>query len=366
MTDNEPNQLKVKNHVRCHSRFLGILPTKYQSEDSNTLAIAYFSLSSLELLQSINQVFKPLEIEHFIEYIYAHLIETEKYAGFRGSLNYSATESSIELAATCFAFQCLLILKDDLKRVPVDKVMRTVSACQASDGGFKNTLIAERSMDLRYCMIATTISKILLRNVSKIETYINVQKLKDFVFCMQNFDGGFGMCSGDESHGGMIFCAVDTLALLEDNQLKKMDNGNRFKALLDFLAHRQISYDQYNVSELKENEYADVDDNGGFNGRLNKYADTCYMFWTLGSLNLLKYDHIVDADAAVKFLLNKTQNGFMGGFNKTIDPDEIPDPLHSFLGLAALSILGHSQVGELNAQFVIPQSSYNHWLELDL
>lgn len=363
------NPLKVKHHIRCHSRFLGILPSKFQSEDSNTLAIAYFSLSSLELLNALNTVFTHTEKLSLIDYIYKHLVETETYAGFRGSLTYlPQTESSIELAATCFALQSLLVLGDDLNRVPIRKVIQTVQECQTTDGGFVNTLVSARTSttaaahDLRYCMIAATIVKILLKDTSAITAAINVNALTKFIKSLRNFDGGYGMRAGDESHAGMVFCAVDALTMINDEPL-----NNENDPLIDFLVHRQIQYNEYNENELLQNEYAAVADNGGFNGRVNKSGDTCYVFWTLASLNLLQSDSLIDKHAAMKFLLNGTQNTFMGGFNKTADnEDELPDPLHSYLGLAALSILGHEQVGKINTQFAIPESSFKHWQTLPL
>lgn len=363
------NPLKINHHIQCHSRFLGLLPAKFQSEDSNTLAIAYFSLSSLELLNALDTVFTHSEKRSLTNYIYKHLIETDNYAGFCGSLTYLPhNESSIELAATCFALQSLIVLKDDLHRVPIHKIIRTIQECQTEDGGFTNTLTSahtfstNEALDLRYCMIATTIIKLLLRDTTSIAKTIDVNSLITFISNLQNIDGGYGMRSGDESHAGMVFCAVDALAMISDNN-QHYDNN---EALIDFLVHRQIWYDEYNKTELSHNAYADIADNGGFNGRLNKAGDTCYVFWTLAALNICSKDSLINKEAAEMFLLNGTQNNFMGGFNKTANSDELPDPLHSFLGLAALSILGHEKVGKINTQFVLPESSYKHWQSLSL
>ena len=359
-TEVNESRINVKMHTMCHKRFLSLLPSKYQSEDSNTLAIAYFSLASLELLGTLQSTFHAEELESFIDYIYSHYIESHTYAGFRGSLTYNEDEESIELAATCFSLQCLLILVDDLKRVNVEKVMAFVSRCQMESGGFTNVLGSEHEKDLRYCMIAATVSKILMGDSNRIGDYIDVVSLEKFVHSLQNYDGGFSMCRGDESHCGMVFCATDALNLIDH----RFDINGTTMDLLDFLVHRQVDFGKFNETELQESPYADIDDNGGFNGRLNKYADTCYVFWALGSLRLIGCDHLIDTEAAKYFLTNKTQNLKMGGFNKTTDPDEFPDPLHSFLGLAALSILGHPDVNNINCQFVIPETSYEHWKSL--
>lgn len=366
--ENLGEELNLKKHAQCHKRFLSLLPSKYQSDDSNKLAIAYFSLASLELMNLLHETFSEKDIAGFIEYIYLHLIEDEIYSGFRGSFIYIKDRTSIDLASTCFALQCLIILRDDLKRVNNNKILNFLQACQLSDGGFTNMLNSEYTKDVRYCMIALTIFKILKKNRPEyqISDYIKIQKLREYIYSLQNYDGGFPMYKGDESHGGMVFCAVDSLSLLGDFQYSQLGAASsskyqQIKSLVDFIVHRQINFGKYNNLEFEENEYADLDDNGGFNGRLNKYGDTCYVFWSLASLELLGYSKLIDSNAAKKFLLEKTQNLFMGGFNKTTDSDEFPDPLHSFLGLAALSILKYPKLGTINCELVIPESSCKYW-----
>lgn len=348
--------LNINKHTLCHKRFLSLLPSTYESEDSNKLAIAYFSLASLQLMNTLEKSFTQEEIQSFIKYIYAHLIETDEYSGFRGSLIYNNNEFSINLASTCFAIQCLLILGDDLSKLNKFKIMNVIHDCQMENGGFGNTLNASEDKDLRYCMIAITICKILCKCNNIIEKHINIKSLKSYVIKLQSYDGGFSMSEGDESHSGMVFCGVDTLSIINE----KLDSNN-LNLLIDFLVHRQIFFNEYNQLEYDMNEYADLNDNGGFNGRLNKYGDTCYVFWCLSSLKLLGYEKYIDGQKSIDFLINKTQNQKMGGFNKTSDSDEFPDPLHSFLGLAALSILNYEGVQKLNCELVIPETAYCHW-----
>jgi geranylgeranyl transferase type-1 subunit beta len=356
------NDLDIKRHTLFHKRFISLLPSKYQSEDSNKLAIAYFSLASLELLGTLNDAFSNVELNSFIEYIYSHYIETAENAGFRGSLTYLNDEQSIELAATCFSLQCLLILKDDLSRLNKSKIMNFVKNCQVLNGGFTNILNSNESKDLRYCMIASTISKILLKSDNEISKILNLENLKKYILKLQTFDGGFSMCLGDESHGGMVFCAINALCLIQSAEnLSTLIGISNYNKLIDFLVHREIDFNKFNKPEFENNEYADLDDIGGFNGRLNKYADTCYVFWILGTLKLFNLTKLVDSKLTIDFLINKTQNLNIGGFNKTTDPDDFPDPLHSFLGLCALSILNYPNLKPVNCELVIPQPSYEHW-----
>ncbi|KAG0679983.1 hypothetical protein C6P40_004962 [Pichia californica] len=357
---NEIPYLDIKKHSRCHKMFLSVLPNKYQSEDSNKLAIAYFSLSSLKLMNTLESTFSESERKGFIEFIYLHLIVFDDISGFRGSFIYLKNDkNSIDIASTCFALQCLLILGDDLKRLNKFKILNFVKILQLSNGGFKNSINSNFENDVRYCMIATTICKILVNNF---ENFINLKNLQKFIYNLQNFDGGFSMFKGDESHCGMIFCAIDSLSLISSLSSSSSSKLN-FNKLIDFLTHRQISFNKFNELELENNEFSDINDIGGFNGRINKYGDTCYVFWVLGSLKLLGFLNLINKNLALNFLLNKTQNKTLGGFNKTTDPDELPDPLHSYLGLCALSLLNHPDLESLNTELVIPQSSYENYLK---
>ncbi|GMF55343.1 unnamed protein product [[Candida] boidinii] len=70
----------------------------------------------------------------------------------------------------------------------------------------------------------------------------------------------------------------------------------------------------------------------------------------------------------------------MGGFNKSTDPDDTPDPLHSFLGLAALSLISNDEsnmrgknpflsglnlnLKKIDPKVVISKESYNFAINL--
>jgi len=76
------------------------------------------------------------------------------------------------------------------------------------------------------------------------------------------------------------------------------------------------------------------DPSGGFHGRTEKEADSCYCFWCGASLELLGAKDLVDTSALASFL---TQCQFkFGGIAKA--PDQHPDPYHTYLSLAAIAI----------------------------
>ncbi|KAK3062407.1 geranylgeranyl transferase type-1 subunit beta, partial [Teratosphaeriaceae sp. CCFEE 6253] len=82
-------------------------------------------------------------------------------------------------------------------------------------------------------------------------------------------------------------------------------------------------------------------DGAGMNGRINKVADTCYGFWAGASLHILQQPDLYDREAVRRYLLGKTQHPVLGGHGKF--PGDLPDLLHSYLGLAALSLAGSEQ-----------------------
>lgn len=77
----------------------------------------------------------------------------------------------------------------------------------------------------------------------------------------------------------------------------------------------------------------------GVNGRTNKIPDSCYSFWTLGTLNNIGNIDLFDKDLTIEFILNCQT--IRGGFSKHLNFDgkNSPDVLHTFYSLAALSIL---------------------------
>ncbi|KAL8967192.1 MAG: hypothetical protein Q9183_003030 [Haloplaca sp. 2 TL-2023] len=75
----------------------------------------------------------------------------------------------------------------------------------------------------------------------------------------------------------------------------------------------------------------------GMTGRCNKVADTCYAFWAGGSLTMMNSLHLLDMPALRRYLLEKTQHR-IGGFGKL--PGDVPDIMHSCLGLAGLAVMG--------------------------
>lgn len=177
----------------------------------------------------------------------------------------------------------------------------------------------------------------------------------------QSFQGGIGQGqTGNvtEPHSGLTYCGLS--ALKNVNELDEKE----WEKTLGWLVGRQCDErSQPNDEESQDKESHSKDDEassseeevdpqtGGFNGRVGKLADTCYSFWVGASLACLGGVDYVSANLAREYLLDHTQNVLLGGFGKT--PGDIPDPLHSYLGLCALSVLGQPGLGKIVPELCI-------------
>jgi geranylgeranyl transferase type-1 subunit beta len=285
----------------------------------------------------------------YINHVYEHLLSDG--SGFRGSDIHDLGGDGYDKAtiANTYSALCILVmLGDDLNKLDKEEIMTYLKKCQLKDGSFKALLDTKGNPtgdgDLRQCYMATSIRKILkYTGLNDIE----LESIVLYVLKQRNFDGGLG---NGESHAGLTFCGLATLKLID-----RLD-PNDWTKTLDWLIHRQISFHEWN-QELLNNEDFDDEDQGGFNGRINKMADTCYAFWCVASLSLLGKEYLIDEKQMEKYLLNQTQNPITGGFAKTEVDD--PDPYHSFLGLGALSLVCHTQLKRLEPSLVIIQDAYD-------
>jgi len=98
----------------------------------------------------------------------------------------------------------------------------------------------------------------------------------------------------------------------------------------------------------------------GFQGRPNKQTDTCYCFWVGGALKNLGAFDLVHEQNLRSFLIGVQTS--RGGFGK--DQGSPPDILHSYMGLAALSIMREPGLTELDTALNLPISGVNHLCKL--
>lgn len=421
-------EFAMKRHTKYFQMCLNVLPSRLQSEDSNKLALIYFCLNALDMLHSVDSVVnksgdrKP----DILQWIYSHY----NGDGFRGSLTHllessngtvankdteqSATENyknrknddnngsydPANLAATYFALCILSILKDTQLPQKLDRfsIMNYVKRCQLPNGSFTSILDIYGNPygehDLRLCLVAASIRKLLqfdndtITDDERKENDIDVDKLEEHILSCLAYSGGFGGRPHLEVHAGYTFCGLAALKLINRlpfeqktrhnksiNSASNNNNSNNnnlnstdpdFSKTIGWLARRQLWFNEYNRSEFETNEFFDIVDLGGMNGRENKYADTCYAFWVAGSLDLLGHLQIIHLPALEHYMLSGTQNLLVGGFSKV--HEEMPDPYHSSLGITALKLAGSQYlegVKEVDVELVLTKESKEFILGLD-
>lgn len=330
------------------------LPAQAQSEDANKLALVYFVLHGLGLL---GQSHLGAENEPHIQYVYTHLIHAENsdIQAFRSSQTFKLAEQSNDfdlpnLSATLFALAILLSLEHDFSaKLDRHKIMRFVSRCQHKSGPEKGSFAPVLGvdgrpwgeLDLRLCFIAASIRKMVGYDQLAPEDRENdfdVDAMTRFILDKVNFNGGMASASYAESHSGLTFCGLGALRLTGFDMAAHEELVLLMK---NWLVHRQVDYPP-ELYKGVEYEFYDKADTGGFNGRENKFADTCYSWWVMALLENVENGalKLIDGEKALDYLLNGTQHKLMGGFGK--DTDARPDPFHSFLGLASLALLKSS------------------------
>jgi len=163
---------------------------------------------------------------------------------------------------------------------------------------------------------------------------MDVDKAVEYILSSQTYDSAIGQGPGQESHGGSTYCAVAALHLMG-----KLDLLPRKKQLIQWCVERQIS---------------------GFQGRINKLADTCYSFWIGATLVLLGAFDLVDFTNLQGFALSCETS--MGGLGKI--PHVYPDVLHTYLGFCGLSFTGEPGLNPIDCGLVISKQSFQWILSL--
>lgn len=107
---------------------------------------------------------------------------------------------------------------------------------------------------------------------------VDVPKAVNYIQVCANFDGGYGVSPGAESHAGQIFTCVGALAIAGRLDLVDKDR------LGGWLSERQLP-------------------NGGLNGRPEKLEDVCYSWWVVSSLAMIDRLHWIDGNKLAQFIL---------------------------------------------------------------
>ena len=159
---------------------------------------------------------------------------------------------------------------------------------------------------------------------------VDVPKAVTHIQACANFDGGYGVSPGAESHAGQIFTCVGALAIAGRLDLVDRDR------LGGWLSERQLP-------------------NGGLNGRPEKLEDVCYSWWVMSSMAVIDRLHWIDRDKLAQYILRCQVSTFHpigleilrlilfqdpenGGIADR--PGDMVDVFHTHFGIAGLSLIG--------------------------
>jgi geranylgeranyl transferase type-2 subunit beta len=116
---------------------------------------------------------------------------------------------------------------------------------------------------------------------------VDVELAVEYIISCANFDGGFGVCPGAESHSGQIYTCLAALSIAGRIDVVDGDKLGRW------LSERQV-------------------EGGGLNGRPEKLEDVCYSWWVGSSLAMIGRLHWVDGGRLARFILSCQVSGFFG------------------------------------------------------
>lgn len=352
----------IEKHIKFLERYLSLLPSSHQDSDPNKLVIVFYAITGLYSLD--HDIVSKYEAN--LSWLYKHYLtctipeSSLEISGFIGSLSMDIPGVvTFSLTNTLFALLTFITMNDKHffeNILNIKSISNFVSKCQLTNGSFVSTLTATTykpskvdSSDLRVCYIAISILFLTgCRCKEDFNIYIDVDSLLKYVLKCKCFSGGFG--SNDEAHSGHTSCALSLLSLLDC--LDMLDENFKEKTIT-WLLERQVSNQGCMRLQDGTNLYYDISDNGGFQGRENKFADTCYSFWCLNSLQILttEWKDLCDVTLVRKYLLGITQNKIIGGFSKT-DEDR-PDIFHTCMGIVALTLID----GTLNGELCLPKTT---------
>ncbi|KAA8570313.1 hypothetical protein MFRU_005g03950 [Monilinia fructicola] len=156
---------------------------------------------------------------------------------------------------------------------------------------------------------------------------VDVDRAVNYIVSCANFDGGYGVSPGAESHSGQIFACLGALSIAKRIDVVNIDKLGRW------LSERQVEC-------------------GGLNGRPEKVEDVCYSWWVATSLAMIGRLHWIDGEKLTNFIL-KCQDTEEGGFADR--PGDMVDVFHTCFGMAGLSLLRFPGVEEIDPIYCMPK-----------
>lgn len=232
------------------------------------------------------------------------------------------TVSAVQILAMVDGF-------DELeKRVPDGKMKigKYIADLQQPNGTFAGDEWGETDTRFLYgALNALSLLNLLPNQQPDQLPLINVSAAVAHIKACQNFDGGFGVMPGAESHAGQIFTCLGALSI--GGELDSFLGEAGKDRLGAWLSERQL------------------EDSGGFNGRPMKLVDVCYSWWVGSSLAMINRLHWIDKKKLTAFIL-QCQDPEQGGIADR--PGDMVDVFHTVFGVAGLSLVGYLGLAEVD------------------
>ncbi|KAF9425740.1 Geranylgeranyl transferase type-1 subunit beta [Entomortierella beljakovae] len=346
-----------EKHIRFFKHTLQMLPEPYTSMDTHRMTLGMFALGGLELLGILEETVSEANRKDWIEWIYSQQRvpattgeidhDSDALFGFSGPFSgipFRDSRKSVDcdcgspkatdtahITMTYTALLMLVLLGDDLSRVAKEPIIRSLKKLQQPNGCFI-PCITDYEPDMRFTYCAAAVSHIL-----NDWSGFNKETALRFIQECQTYEHGFSQSSQQEAHGGSTYCAVSTLGLMGGeailDQKTMVQNLQRGEDKETF--ERRKSRAGFLDKEATR-RWCHQRQTCGFQGRVNKPTDTCYSFWIGAALVTLGSMDLVDFDSNRGYLF-ETQHQAFGGFGKWVDT--YPDVLHSYMGVAAFSLM---------------------------
>lgn len=278
----------------------------------------YWGLTALHLLHHP----EALPRDGLLDYVFSCMHENGGFGAAPGHDPHMLyTVSSVQILAMTDGFDALE------KRLPGGKlkVAQFIAGLQQPNGTFAGDKWGETDTRFIYCaMLALSLMNMLPHQRQESPPLVDMRAATDYIKACQNFDGGFGVAPGAESHSGQVYTCVGALTIAGELDSYLGEEGK--DRLGAWLSERQLP-------------------SGGLNGRPEKLVDVCYSWWVLTSLAMIDRIHWIDKHKLTQFIL-QCQDPDQGGIADR--PGDMVDVFHTVFGITGLSLLHHPGVGEVD------------------
>lgn len=272
----------------------------------------YWGLTALCILDS-KETFQCEEVIQFVMSCWDN--RTGGFGPFpKHDAHMLSTLSGLQILLTYDAIN--LITEDSEK---LDSVVQFIKGNQLPDGSFQGDRFGE--VDARFSYNALSALSIL----GMLSAEVVDPAVEHILKCL-NFDGGFGLCPGAESHASMVFTCLGALSIVNKLNLLTLE---QIDTIAWWLCERQVP-------------------EGGLNGRPSKLPDVCYSFWVVSSLAIINRLDWIDSDKLANFIL-ESQDEIKGGIADR--PGNEVDVFHTVFGLAGLSLIGYNNLVKIDPTY---------------